>query len=241
MDLRSAIHIRVSVLRSSGDPTRTLAFPRWKTPCLGRLAVPVHTSVSRGGIVDEHQGGYDHKHAPGCCGGSDKASEPGTTTTVTDPVCGMKVNPATSRHRFDHAGTTHHFCSADCQTKFAADPEHICGQRSRSSTSCAGCDLRLPDAPADSPTPSRAPNFHHSHGHYRRASGTTGFVVQPRRWLVERLLSWFVRWRRLSKDYEVLPEVSEAMVTLAAICLCSTVSSIPIPGDCPPHDFANRV
>ena len=42
---------------------------------------------------------------------------------------------------------------------------------------------------------------------------------EPRRWLVERSLGWFGRWRRLSKDYEALPEVSEAMVTLAAIRL----------------------
>ena len=48
-------------------------------------------------------------------------------------------------------------------------------------------------------------------------AGTTGFVVIPRRWIVERTLGWFGRWRRLSKDYEELPEVSEAMVTLAAI------------------------
>ena len=53
----------------------------------------------------------------------------------------------------------------------------------------------------------------------RRPAGTTGFVVQPRRWVVERSLGWFGRWRRLSKDYETLPEVSEAMVTLAAIRL----------------------
>jgi hypothetical protein len=51
----------------------------------------------------------------------------------------------------------------------------------------------------------------------RRIAGTTGFVVLPRRWIVERTLGWFGRWRRLSKDYEELPEVSEAMVTLAAI------------------------
>jgi hypothetical protein len=51
----------------------------------------------------------------------------------------------------------------------------------------------------------------------RRIAGTTGFVVIPRRWIVERTLGWFGRWRRLSKDYEELPEVSEAMVTLAAI------------------------
>ena len=53
----------------------------------------------------------------------------------------------------------------------------------------------------------------------RRPAGTTGFVVQPRRWVVERSLGWFGRWRRLSKDYETLPEVSEAMVTLTAIRL----------------------
>ena len=53
----------------------------------------------------------------------------------------------------------------------------------------------------------------------RRLAGTTGFVVQTRRWVIERSLGWFGRWRRLSKDYEALPEVAEAMVTLAAIRL----------------------
>ncbi len=53
----------------------------------------------------------------------------------------------------------------------------------------------------------------------RPAVGSPGFVVQPRRWVVERSLGWFGRWRRLSKDYEALPEVSEVMVTLAAIRL----------------------
>src|SRR5215204_4521813 len=53
----------------------------------------------------------------------------------------------------------------------------------------------------------------------RRVAGSTGFVVQPRRWVIERSLGWFGRWRRLSKDYEALPEVAEAMVTLAAIRL----------------------
>ena len=35
----------------------------------------------------------------------------------------------------------------------------------------------------------------------RRIAGTTGFVVIPRRWIVERTFGWFGRWRRLSKDY----------------------------------------
>ncbi|MGY8662033.1 heavy metal translocating P-type ATPase [Bradyrhizobium sp. UFLA05-109] len=41
---------------------------------------------------------------------------------VRDPVCGMTVDPATSKHRFEHHGETFHFCSAGCRTKFAADP-----------------------------------------------------------------------------------------------------------------------
>ena len=53
----------------------------------------------------------------------------------------------------------------------------------------------------------------------QRVPGTKGFVVLSRRWVVERTLGWLGRWRRLSKDYERLPEVSEAMVTLAMIRL----------------------
>jgi len=44
-----------------------------------------------------------------------------------------------------------------------------------------------------------------------------GFEVQPKRWIVERSLSWLNWWRRLSKDYETTVESSEAMIKLAAI------------------------
>ncbi len=43
--------------------------------------------------------------------------------TVVDPVCAMTVDPATSKHQFEHHGQTYHFCSATCRTKFAASPE----------------------------------------------------------------------------------------------------------------------
>jgi Cu+-exporting ATPase len=42
---------------------------------------------------------------------------------ATDPVCGMTVDPATSRFRHDHQARTEYFCSAGCLRKFAADPE----------------------------------------------------------------------------------------------------------------------
>lgn len=69
--------------------------------------------------------------ASSCCGGHDDRARPGhhhahdhgdAATKVLDPVCGMTVDPATSKHRFDHSGETFHFCSAGCRAKFAADP-----------------------------------------------------------------------------------------------------------------------
>lgn len=45
------------------------------------------------------------------------------------------------------------------------------------------------------------------------------FVVLPKRWIVERTFGWLGRYRRLSKDYETLPESSEAMIYLAMINL----------------------
>ena len=45
------------------------------------------------------------------------------------------------------------------------------------------------------------------------------FEVLPRRWVVERTLAWLGRCRRLSKDYEVLPETSETWVPIAMVHL----------------------
>src|SRR5215213_2724893 len=73
----------------------------------------------------------------------------------------------------------------------------------------------------------------------RRAAGTTGFVVQPRRWVVERSLGWLGRWRRLSKDYEELPEVSEAMVILAMSRLMLHRLAHPTRKRLPARDFQN--
>ena len=40
-----------------------------------------------------------------------------------DPVCGMRVDPATAKHKSHHGGHDFWFCSAGCKTKFDADPE----------------------------------------------------------------------------------------------------------------------
>ena len=43
--------------------------------------------------------------------------------------------------------------------------------------------------------------------------------VSRRRWVVERTFAWLGRYRRLSKDYEFLPESSRAMIFAAMSCL----------------------
>lgn len=50
-----------------------------------------------------------------------------------------------------------------------------------------------------------------------RRKGESKFRPLKVRWVVERTLAWLGRWRRLSKDYEHLPESSESMVKIAAI------------------------
>jgi transposase len=49
----------------------------------------------------------------------------------------------------------------------------------------------------------------------KRSDNLRGFVVLPRRWVVERTFGWLNRHRRLVRDYERLPEHHEAMVLWA--------------------------
>jgi len=46
-----------------------------------------------------------------------------------------------------------------------------------------------------------------------------GFQVIPKRWIVERTFAWLTKSRRLSKDYEALPTVSESIIYIAMIRL----------------------
>jgi transposase len=57
----------------------------------------------------------------------------------------------------------------------------------------------------------------------------TGFQPLPRRWVIERSFSFLVRWRRLCRDHEGLPKVSEALIKLSASArmLTKLVPAIP--------------
>ncbi len=51
------------------------------------------------------------------------------------------------------------------------------------------------------------------------AEAKRGFVLLPRRWVVERSFAWATRFRRLAKDYERLPTTVEGLYFLAFACL----------------------
>lgn len=53
----------------------------------------------------------------------------------------------------------------------------------------------------------------------KRPEGETGFLLLPKRWIVERTFAWFGRYRRLAKDYEYVTQTSEAMLRVAMIHL----------------------
>jgi Cu+-exporting ATPase len=65
----------------------------------------------------------------GCCGGAGELSHDhhhhhdAAESGIVDPVCGMTVDPRTSKHRSDYRGNTYHFCSIGCRTKFEATPQ----------------------------------------------------------------------------------------------------------------------
>ncbi|MEU7650307.1 IS5 family transposase [Streptomyces huasconensis] len=64
-----------------------------------------------------------------------------------------------------------------------------------------------------------------------RPKGSQGFVLLPRRWIMERSLAWLQHARRLVRDYERRPAHAEAMVNLAVITLMTRRITRP---DCHP-------
>jgi Cu+-exporting ATPase len=52
-----------------------------------------------------------------------KAAGAATAAEAKDPLCGMTVDPATTKHKLDHSGRTYYFCCAGCLDKFRGTPE----------------------------------------------------------------------------------------------------------------------
>ena len=57
------------------------------------------------------------------------------------------------------------------------------------------------------------------------AGAKRGFVLLPRRWVVERSFAWVARFRRLARDYERLPETVAGCISWPSPVCCSIASS----------------
>jgi transposase len=68
----------------------------------------------------------------------------------------------------------------------------------------------------------------------KRTDDIKGFVVLPRRWVVERTFGWLTRHRRLVRDYERRPEHHEAMVWWATVTIMTRRLTRELSGDPPP-------
>ena len=85
---------------------------------------------------------------------------PETTLLARDPVCGMKVDLATAKHRLVHGGETFAFCREGCLAKFRAEPERYlkpadavpAAPRKEEGHACASCALHAP-SPLAAPAP----------------------------------------------------------------------------------------
>ncbi|MBO4226769.1 heavy metal translocating P-type ATPase [Bradyrhizobium neotropicale] len=105
--------------------------------------------MAEAGHGHAHEGHAHHHHgAPvaSCCGGKHGAADD-NGTLATDPVCGMKVDPATAKHRFSHKGEDYVFCSARCRERFAAEPEKFLKPRESEPALPAGTIYTCPMHP----------------------------------------------------------------------------------------------
>lgn len=67
----------------------------------------------------------------------------------------------------------------------------------------------------------------------KRSDDTTGFMVLPRRWVVERTFGWLLRHRRLVRDYERRPDHHEAMVLWATVSIMTRQLTRQLAGEPP--------
>ena len=67
--------------------------------------------------------------------------------SATDPVCGMRVDPAAARHHADHAGRRYFFCGVRCKERFAAAPDAFLAPKPAATEEAAGRQWTCPMHP----------------------------------------------------------------------------------------------
>lgn len=94
-----------------------------------------------------HDHGHHHHEGHGCC--AVKTTQP-KSTVVTDPVCGMKIDPSTAKGgKSTFEGEDYYFCNPKCKIKFDANP-HAYLHKSETPKAAANTDdKRIYTCPMD--------------------------------------------------------------------------------------------
>jgi P-type Cu+ transporter len=91
----------------------------------------------------------DHAHGPqvhSCCGGQHGEDDKATMPAI-DPVCGMRVERATAKHRFSYKGHEYFFCGPRCRARFEAEPEKFLQPKQHEVSAPAGTIYTCPMHP----------------------------------------------------------------------------------------------
>ena len=99
---------------------------------------------AQGGAHAGHHHGAAMQAKP-CCGGKHDSSD--KAALATDPVCGMRVDPATAKHRFAYQGQDYFFCGARCRERFGLEPEKFLQPKQPEPAAPAGAIYTCPMHP----------------------------------------------------------------------------------------------
>ena len=166
---------------------------------------------------------------------------PAAETVARDPVCGMSVNPATSKNVYAHAGKNFYFCCPHCLEKFKAEPEKYLSQPkspllvmpdTRSQTPAATITAKVKDPVCGMDVDPKSAKYKHEHAgktHYFCSAGCRErFKAEPARYLKKAAPA------AAERSVSILPAQPSAPVdSRAYVCpMCPEVRK-PAPGPCP--------
>ena len=155
------------------------------------------------------------------------------THSPTDPVCGMKIDPAKAAGSVRHRGRAVHFCSRSCQAKFEADPDRYLPARSKAITMAAAPVAAAADLALDPVCGMRIDPA--------KAAGSSEYQGRTIYFCCQGCLKKFVAdpGRYLAADGSVVPKVKPAEPTppagasTAYICPMDPEVRSDRPGACP--------
>jgi Cu+-exporting ATPase len=105
-----------------------------------------HGNHADGSVHAGHHHGAAAPASP-CCAGKHGEAAKAAAAGAIDPVCGMRVDPATAKHHCTHESQDYFFCSGRCRERFEAEPEKFLQPKQPEPAAPAGAIYTCPMHP----------------------------------------------------------------------------------------------